>query len=457
MISLAFEDISGETILKSLAPRQDDPERRLVTAAEGVIAGGVVSLNRKVTPRHVFCRGLGSKIWDIYGREFIDYHAAFSPHFLGHNYPAVNKAVRRAMDEQWSLMGSGPTPWEVRFAQLLCAAVPSMELLQLTNTGSEAISLAIRLSQAYTKREEIILMLGGYNGWSSEVVRTVMPTLQEIGPRVSYGEYAFLSASAGISKLITQNSHIVNFNDLESVEWVMQRHPIACVLTEPVLQNVGVIQPRDDYLHGLIDLCERYGAVCIFDEVKTGFRTALGGYQSVAKVRPHLSVFGKAVANGYPMAVVGGHTDIMNLFDAPSPDDRVLIAGTYNAHPLACAAGIATLEVLQDSQVYRSIQGIAASLYEGLGKLFGEKGIPAVVAHNGSAFCVYFCESLPHDWHDVLEHHDFELDKKYRVALIRKGIYHIPVPCKQGSLSLSHTSEDIAKTLEATREVLNEI
>lgn len=422
--------------------------------AKQYIAGGVVSLNRKVTPNIVFRRGKGSKIYDIDGKEYIDYHAGFAPYLLGHNYSPVNDAVIEILQQEWSLIGSGTNQLEIKLARLLCKAVPSLELLQITNTGSEATAHAIRVSRAYTEREDIILTIGGYNGWHNEVSRAVMPSLAQLGPRVSPGEYPFVPSSAGIPDSTKRRVHLVNYNDLASVEYVMKRYPVACVLTEPVLQNVGVVLPKDGYLQGLIDLCEQHGAVCIFDEVKTGFRSALGGYQSVAGVKPHLSVFGKAVANGYPLGVIGGKREIMELFDSPNPDKKVLMAGTYNAHPVNTAAAIATVEILNNPDIYTQIKETGNKLYSGLEQLFSEKSIAAVVSRNASAYCVYFAEKVPSDLHDILENVDFTFDLKYRRALIEKGVYNIPITCKQGSVSYAHTEEDIDKTLELTREVL---
>lgn len=432
-------------------------ERAVIEMADRTIAGGVVSINRKVSPRHVFVRARGSKLWDANGREFIDFHSAFAPFILGHNFPAVNAAVEQSLREEWSLIGSGPTPWEAQLAQLIRDAVPSVELLQIANSGSEAIALTLRLAQAYSGREEIVLMLGGYNGWQNEVARVVMPKAEEIGPRVSPGEYRFLAASAGIPADVRKRVHIVNFNDLASVEQLLKSGRIACVLTEPALQNVGVILPKEGYLRGLIELCERHGALCIFDEIKTGFRCGLGGYQGIAGVRPHLSVFGKAIANGYPLSVIGGRADILRLFDDPSPQKRVLIAGTYNAHPMVCAAAIATLVTLGEPQTYATIRRHSQMLYQGLRGIFSEAGIAHTLVENESAFCVYFCERAPADLHDILAHHDFDLDMRYRLGLIERGIYQIPVACKQGSVSFAHTADDIARTLEATRAVVKSL
>lgn len=428
-----------------------------ISEAEKYIAGGVVSLNRKVEPAIIFKEGRGSKIYDIDGKEYIDYHAAFAPYLLGHNFASVNDAVVKVIHDQISLIGSGTNELEIKLARLLCKLIPSLALIQITNTGSEATAHAIRLSRAYTGREHVILMVGGYNGWHNDVARVVLPSINQTGPRVCPGEYPFIPSSAGIPESVKRSVHFVNFNDLESIEYVLRKYPVACILTEPVLQNIGVVLPQPGYLEGLVNLSEKYGAVCIFDEVKTGFRSALGGYQSVAGVTPHLSVFGKAIANGYPLGVIGGKKEIMELFDAPDPQKRVLIAGTYNAHPVNTAAAIATLEILQDPDVYNHISTVSNLLYDGLEMLYAEKGVPAVVSRNASASCTYFCDKAPRDAHAVLENHDFIFDLQYRKALIKKGIYQIPVPCKQGSVSFAHSVEDIYHTLEMTRQVLNEM
>ncbi len=216
--------------------------------ANKYIAGGVVSLNRKVEPAIIFKEGKGSKIYDIYGKEYIDYHAAFGPHLLGHNCAAINDAVIEVIKNKISLIGSGTNELEICLAKLLCELIPSLELIQITNTGSEATAHAIRLSRAYTGKEHIILMVGGYNGWHNDVARVVLPSLKQIGPRKAWGEYPFLASSAGIPEDVKQKVHSVNFNDLDSVEYLLQKYPIACVLTEPVLQNVGVILPKPGYL-----------------------------------------------------------------------------------------------------------------------------------------------------------------------------------------------------------------
>lgn len=421
------------------------------------IAGGVVSLNRKAPPHFVFVRARGSRMWDAEGREFIDYHAAFAPHLLGHNHPEINAAVARAMADGWSLVGSGTTPWEADLARALCDCVPGLELVQIVNTGSEATANAIRLARAHTGRDDVVVTLGGYNGWHDEVGRAVMPPLSVIGPRRAGGEYECPPISAGIPESTRQRIRVVGFNDLDAVENVFKRHRVACLITEPVLQNIGIVLPQAGYLAGLRELCRRYGVVLIFDEVKTGFRTALGGYQSVAGVTPDLTVFGKAVANGWPLAVLGGKREIMRDFDAAEPARRVLIAGTYNGHPANVAAALATISLLRRDQgaVYGQIEGQVRRLVAGIEAAFRAKGREVTVVRNASAFCTYFMDHAPRDWHDILEHHDFDFDRRYRAALIDRGVYHFPLPCKQGSVSAAHTAEDIDRTLEVTREVLD--
>jgi glutamate-1-semialdehyde 2,1-aminomutase len=240
------------------------------------IPGGVVSVNRAVQPEIVFVRGSGARIWDADGNEYIDYHAAFAPHFLGHNDPYVNDAVHKALCDGESLFGCGTTIFEGRLAELICHNIPWVQSVQFLNTGSEATYQAIRVARAATGRGHIIVMQGGYNGWHNDVACNLMTPLTDIGPRVLPGEYAFVPISAGIPVEHRSLVHPINFNDLASVRYVCERHPVAALIVEPVLQNVGVVLPEPGYLEGLRSLADELGFILIFDEVKTGFRHALG-------------------------------------------------------------------------------------------------------------------------------------------------------------------------------------
>lgn len=423
-----------------------------------VIPGGVVSVNRAVAPEIAFLRGQGSRVWDADGNEYIDYHAGFAPYILGHNDPDVNAVVKQVLDGGQTLMGSGTNTWEGRCAELIVEHVPSVEQVMLTNTGSEATFHAVRLARAHTGRNGVIVMQGGYNGWHNDVAVNVMTPLDAIGPRVSPGEYKKVPLSAGIPDHVLDDVHVVNYNDLDSVRWVIENNDIAVVITEPILQNIGIVKPKADYLAGLRGLCTEHGVVLVFDEVKTGFRHAIGGYQSICNVMPDLSVFGKAIANGYPIGAIGGRADLMGYFVHEDASKRVLIAGTYNAHPVSCAGAIGTMEKLaSDDQNYARLYDLGARMENGLTELFKEFRIEATVCRQGSAFCAYFMDHAPVDWHDVAEHHDFVLDERYRKALITQGIYHFPLATKQGSISLAHTDDDIDLTLEKTKVVLGQL
>lgn len=423
------------------------------------LTGGIASLNRDANPEITFIRAEGQFLYDADGNRYLDYHAAFAPHILGHNDPDVSRAVRNVLDEKASLYGSGTTVLEGRLAELICESVPFIEQVQFLNTGSEATYQVLRLARAATGREHIIVMQGGYNGWHNDVACNLMTPLEVLGPRISPGEYPFLPLSAGIPEAHRRLVHPINFNDLESVRYVCERYPVAALITEPVLQNVGVIHPRPGYLQGLREAADRYGFVLIFDEVKTGFRHALGGYSQISGVRPDLAVYGKALANGYPIAAVGGSKALMEYFIHPDESKRVLLAGTYNGHPIAVAAAIATIERLRanDGEAYRHMEKLGQRLETGLTEAFRERGIEAVVARQGSALCAYLMDHLPQDWHDLASNHDFAFDLQMRRCLIENEVYVFPVAVKQWSISNAHTVEDIDFTIDAVGRTLRQL
>jgi glutamate-1-semialdehyde 2,1-aminomutase len=435
---------------------QRTESERLLQYNKQYIPGGIVSVNRGTIPEIAFDKGLGAKMWDVDGNEYIDYHAAFGPHFLGHNDPYVTAAVIRALHDSASLYGSGTTKMEGQLAELIHRHVPAAESVQLLNTGSEATYQALRLGRAITGRDHIIKMQGGYNGWHNDVSCNLMTPLEELGPRLSPGEYRFHSISAGIPWQHQALVHSVNFNDLASVRYVCERYSVAALIAEPILQNVGVIKPADGYLSGLRVLADEFGFLLIVDEVKTGFRHALGGYSASAGIQPDLVVFGKALANGYPIAALAGKHELMNRFVDPLPQRRVLLAGTYNGHPVPTVAAIATIErlLMNDGEVYRVTEALGAMMEKGLQEIFARLRVTASVARQGSAFCVYFMDHCPVDWHDLALHHDFKLDTEFRRALVNHGIYVFPLATKQWSISAAHRAEDIQKTLHLVEKAL---
>ena len=414
------------------------------------IPGGVMSLNRKVEPAISFTRAVGANMWDAEGNKYIDLHAAFGPYLLGHNHPEVNAAVVGAMNCGMSLYGSGTTEQEGELAELICDNIPWVESVQILNTGSEATAQAIRLARAFTGRDHVVLMQGGYNGWHNDVAWNLMTSLDQLGPRRSCGEYPKAPMSAGMPDAHRDLVHAVNFNDLDSVRFVCERHPVAAVILEPVLQNIGVVPPRAGYLEGLRKLADEFGFVLIFDEVKTGFRHAFGGFAERSGVAPDLAVYGKAIANGFPIAAIGGRRHIMDLFADPDLKRRVLLAGTYNAHPVPTAAAIATMKLLlaNHGELYRELERKGALIENALRGIERDASEPMALSRIGSAFCCYFMEHLPVDWHDILEHHDFNRDTEMRLDMIVNGVYAFPLAVKQLSLSTAHTDDDVQQIID---------
>jgi glutamate-1-semialdehyde 2,1-aminomutase len=331
----------------------------------------------------------------------------------------------------------------------LCKNIDAVEKVTLLNTGSEATSLAIRLSRAVTGKQHFIVMQGGYNGNHDELACNVFNSLGEIGPRVCPGEYALRPLGAGTTIEQTHFVHVVNFNDLESVRYVCRRFPIAAVITEPVLQNIGVVRPRPGYLEGLRSLADELGFLLIFDEVKTGFRHAIGGYSAISSVRPDLVLYGKAVANGFPLALIGGKRQFMDYIAHPDVTKRPLVGGTYNGHPVVVTAALTTVRYLIENRekIYSKIEDLGKRIEKGILDIFFRQGICACVARQGSAFSFYFMPDVPTDLHDIVAGHDFNRDVQLRRELVKLGIFVVPIATKQCSISFAHSLEDIEYTL----------
>jgi len=423
------------------------------------IAGGVMSLNRVIDPMRTFTRAKGAYIFDDQDKRYIDYHAAFSPYLLGHGDENVDDAVRNAIDRGASLIGAGITPWESEVSELIVDCVPGLEQIQLTNTGTEAVMYALRLARAATGRDDVLIVQGGYNGGTDYVSFNLMDSRDVMQDHTPGTAYPLRPITAGIPEVVQKTVRVVEYNDLSAVEMVLSNSDVAAFILEPILQNVGIIKPEPGYLQGVRKLCDRYGTVLIFDEVKTGFRHGLGGYQNVAGVTPDLSIFGKAVANGYPMGVVGGKESVMRYCTDSDVSRRVMVAGTYNGHPLVVAAAIATLGKLRDreAEIYGKLDTLGQQMESGLEQIFHSRNYPTTVVRQGSAFVVYFMDHAPVNWRDIAIHNDAAYDVGYRKSLIENGVFHFPVTTKQGSISFAHSEADIDQTLVITERVLNRI
>ncbi len=423
------------------------------------IPGGISSMNRITEPNIAFVEAKGSRIQDAEGNEYIDFHGAFAPQFLGYGDVRLTSAVKRVIDQGTDLWGSGPTELEGQLAELLCTHIPWVERVCLLNSGSEATAQAIRLARAVTGRDHLIVMQGGYNGWHNDVAFNLVTPLDKLGPRQSPGEYALDPMSAGIPEAHQQLVHAINFNDLDSVRYVCEKYSVAALITEPILQNIGLVKPLPGYLEGLRKLADELGFLLIFDEIKTGFRHAFGGYAEISSVTPDLACYGKAIASGYPLGALAGPAKWMDSFAHDDPAKRVLLAGTYNAHPVPTAAAIATMMVLleDDGAVYARLEELGSQMEAGINEILEEREMQGQVVRQGSAFVTFFMDHEPRDWHDLASNHDYEFDTKFRRALLEQGVFFFPLATKQCSISVAHNQKDIDETLDAIDRVFDSL
>lgn len=417
----------------------------LFEEARKYIPGGVNSNNRYVEPNQVFSRARGSRIWDVDGNEYIDYHAAFGPVILGHNNPKVNRFVKEIMDEI-DLVGVGSFELEMKVAKKLVQHVPSAKKVLLCGSGSEATYHAIRVSRAHTKRSKIIKFQGCYHGWHDSVLMNVISAAERVGKRDPH--------SLGIPPHVLADTIVLDFNDLEAVERAVKanRNDLAAVILELIPHNVGCILPKLEFLKGLRELADKEGFVLIFDEVITGFRHDLGGYQRVVGVTPDLTTFGKAMANGYPIAALAGREDLMMRM---APGGDVFFAGTYNAHPVSVAACYATIRELESGRVYSHIFKLGEMMRKGMKDLCEELSIKSYTTGFGSVFVTYFMDPPVENYTDLLRN-DKGLFVSFRKKMIDKGIYMFPVNLKRNHVSAAHTEDDIRLTLEKAKEALTE-
>ena len=417
--------------------------RQIVDRARRVIPGGVNSGNRVLPWPLAIREADGASFTDADGNRYLDYHAAFGPLVLGHNHPGVNAAVREATT-RLDLMGVGVTEAEVDLAETLCRHVPSAERVLLTNSGSEATYAALRVARAVTGRQGIVKFQGTYHGWHDAVLMNVISPAEKIGQRDPL--------SLGMVRETVEQTTVLPFNDGDALAETLRLHGerIAAVLVEVIPHNIGCVLPERSFLETLRRETARHGCLLIFDEVITGFRHDLGGYQKIVGVTPDLTTFAKAMANGYPIAALVGNADVMDRF---GPGGGVFFAGTYNGHPLNVTAALATIAALADGAVHRRTFALAEQAAAGLEAIARERGIPMTVARFGSVFVPYFMEGPIGSYADLLRN-DTAADIAFRTAMCERGIFMLPTALKRNHVSAAHTAADIDRTLEAARAVL---
>ncbi|GEK80166.1 aspartate aminotransferase family protein [Agrococcus baldri] len=420
--------------------------RRLAEAAERIIPGGVNSATRSIGAPWAWRSAHGATMTDMDGGVYTDYHAAFGAILLGHSDERVNDAVTRAIADI-DLVGVGTTELEVEAAQLIVDAIPSAEMVISTMSGSEATFQAVRLARGATGRPYILKFQGCFHGSYDALARNVISTPDRAWKRDPN--------SSGILDDAVDHTLIAEFNDLASVEELFALHPeqIAAVILEPVPHNVGALLPEQSFLEGLREITRKHGTVLIFDEVISGFRHALGGYQELCGVTPDLTTFGKAMGNGFPVAGLAGSAEIMSNFTPTG--GTVMLAGTFNGNASSMAAAIATIKVLQDPEVdfYGHVYRLGDRMRTGLQSIADHLGIAARIAGIGSVFVPYFLEGEVRGYRDLLRNNT-EANAAFHRRMIDKGSFMYPMALKRNHISLAHTEAHIDRTLAQAEDVL---
>jgi glutamate-1-semialdehyde 2,1-aminomutase len=419
----------------------------LAEKAQLYTPGGVHSGARALSPPIVWRNAEGSKLYDVAGKEYLDYHAAFGPIVLGHNYGPVNRKVAEAL-ESVDLVGVGTTEAEIRLAAKLCEHLPSAERALLCISGSEATFNAVRLARAVTGRKKLIKFQGCFHGWHDYLCMNV------ISPAEKLGHYD--PCSAGIPDEVMRQTLVLNFNRLEEVEATLKREKdqIAAIILEPIAHNIGCVLPKIEFLRGLRELADSHGTVLIFDEVITGFRHGLGGYQKYCGVTPDLTTLAKSMANGFPIAALCGKRHLLERFATAGGD--VFFAGTYNGHPTGVAAALATIDELEREPVHQYLFRMGETLARELTLLIERHKLRAHVAQFGSIVVPYFMEPPAETYSDLLRN-DTRMDVRFRREMVKRGVFMLPVALKRNHLTASHTDEDIARTLNAAEDVMRDI
>jgi glutamate-1-semialdehyde 2,1-aminomutase len=423
--------------------------KKLFEEAKKITPGGVHSSLRFFDPFPLFIsRAYGSRLYDVDGNEYIDYHMAFGPVVLGHGHPRVTAAVRNQLRR--GVIYGLSNELEVEVARKIVAHVPSAQMVRFCNSGTEATYHAIRVARAFTGRSKIVKFEGAYHGWHDFVSFSSNPSLKEAGP---IEHPTPTPDTAGLFTEMAKDIIVVPFNDQKIVEETIKKHreEIAAVITEPILHGSATcIPPKEGFLSFLREITAEYNIILIFDEVVSGFRHHLGGAQKIFNVTPDLTTFAKAMANGFPAAAICGRKEIMEKF---KPTGDVEYAGTYNGNPLCMAAALATIEELENNNVHKYLFNLGQEIRNQLNELIADLGLKAQVVGFGSVFQVLFTDKKIVNYRDTL-YANTELFKKFQNEMMKKGIFIIPKYNKRCHISAAHTMEDITCTIENAKKVL---
>ncbi len=386
-----------------------------------------------------FQRALGSRAWDVDDKEYIDYVGSWGPLVLGHAHPDVVAAVQEAAAKGLSF--GAPTEAEYEMAAMLCKLLPSLELVRLVSSGTEATMTAIRLARGFTGRNKIIKFEGCYHGHADALL------VKAGSGALTFGQ----PSSAGVPPEVVAHTLALDFNDIEGVARAFERdgNDIAAVIVEPVAGNMNLVLPRKEFIDGLRDLCTRHGSVLIFDEVMTGFRVGLRGAQGLYGIRPDLTTLGKVVGGGMPLGAFGGRREIVQCI---APLGPVYQAGTLSGNPVAVAAGRATLNLIQAPGFFERLAARTAALTEGLSRAAQAAGVSFSAQSIGGMFGIYFNARPPQSYAEVIAC-DREAFNRFFHAMLDEGVYLAPSAFEAGFVSAAHSAADIDQTVSIAQRV----
>ncbi|MDH3676260.1 MAG: glutamate-1-semialdehyde 2,1-aminomutase [Anaerolineae bacterium] len=420
---------------------------KLFEAAQQVIPGGVNSPARAfgaVGGQPLFVdRAQGPYLWDVDGNRYIDYVLSWGPLILGHANAEVVEAVQKT-----ALRGTSygaPTALETELAKIVCGLIPSAEQVRFVNSGTEATMSVLRLARAYTGRDKIIKLQGNYHGHADFLLVQAGSGVATLG----------LPDSPGVPKGATRDTLTAPYNDLETVAMLFKEHgdELAAIILEPVAGNMGLVLPLKNYLTGLRELCSKYGALLIFDEVMTGFRVAPGGAQEYYGVTPDLTALGKVIGGGLPVGAYAGRRDIMQTV---APAGSMYQAGTLSGNPLAMSAGITTLKQLGEPGVFDKLVDGTTKLSEGISAAAEAAGVPLYPTQAGTMFCFFFSQQPVTNW-DTAAQCDTQTFARFFRAMLERGIYFPPSQYESWFFSTAHTDEIVVATIQAAQTAFAEI